>query len=143
MAIYHTLDDVRMRLPKPLQEIGPNTDPSDLQVRAWMDQVESLVESQLSARYELPITGSDAVGLIRSVCADLTAARVWRHRTVGTADPQPPRFADILEERAREIVKAIASGTLILSDQTQKPSPDRPLGTFPEEPLIRRDAPQW
>ncbi|MCS7225334.1 MAG: DUF1320 domain-containing protein [Armatimonadetes bacterium] len=143
MPVYHTLDDVQARLPGPMKEISPASDPSDTTVITWMDEVETYVLTELSARYPLPITGPESLRVLRSLCSDLTAARVWRHRTVGTSDPFPPRYADLLEQNAKKLLEALRDGTVRLPDHPQKTTPDRPIATLPDEPKVFSQETQW
>jgi len=140
MPRYHSLSDVQSRLPSSIATIDALTEPNTEQVTTWMDQVEAFVDGQLATRYQVPITGSQSVLIVRDICADLTAYRVWQFKAMGIDDPEFRNQAEVLRTRATEKLQAILEGTLILPDQPETST--MPSGTFPE-PIFERDKIQW
>lgn len=143
MAVYHTLDDVKSRLPRQIADITPSSEPDDQQVNQLMDEVESFVNAQLAGRYQLPVSGSQSLQIVKSICADLVAARVWRMKAAGVNDPTQLQYAEQLEKSAMERLKALADGTAQLPDQPEAIDSSTPSGTLPIEPIVKIDERQW
>ena len=141
MPRYHSLSDVQSRLPSSIATIDALTEPNTQQVTAWMDEVEAFVDGQLATCYQVPITGSQSILIVRDICADLTAYRVWQFKAMGIDDPEFRNQAEVLRQRAMEKLQAILDGTLILPDQPEAAS-TMPAGAFPE-PIFERDKIQW
>jgi hypothetical protein len=142
MPRYHSLSDVQSRLPSSIATIDALTEPNADQVTAWMDEVEAFVEGQLATRYQVPIVGSQSLLIVRDICADLTAYRVWQFKAMGIDDPEFRNQAEVLRQRAMEKLQALLEGKLILPDQPTTKSSSTPVGTFPE-PIFERDKVQW
>jgi phage gp36-like protein len=142
MPRYHSLSDVQSRLPSSIATIDAVSEPNTTQVTAWMDEVEAFVEGQLATRYQVPITGSQSLLIVRDICADLTAYRVWQFKAMGVDDPEFRNQAEVLRQRAMEKLQALLEGTMVLPDQAEAPSSSTPAGTFPE-PIFERDRVQW
>jgi len=142
MPRYHDLSDVQSRLPSSIATIDALSEPNAAQVISWMEEVEAFVEGQLATRYQVPITGSQSILIVRDICADLTAYRVWQFKAMGVDDAEFRNQAEVLRTRAMEKLKALLEGTMVLPDQPETQTGDRGLGTFPE-PIFERDRPQW
>jgi phage gp36-like protein len=142
MPRYHSLSDVQSRLPSSIATIDALTEPNADQVTAWMDETEAFVDGQLATRYQVPITGSQSLLIVRDICADLTAYRVWQFKAMGVDDPEFRNQAEVLRQRAMEKLQALLEGKLILPDQPTTKSSSTPVGTFPE-PIFERDRVQW
>ena len=142
MPRYHSLSDVQSRLPSSIATIDALSEPSAEQVEGWMDEVEAFIEGQLATRYQVPITGSQSLLIVRDICADLTAYRVWQFKAMGVDDPEFRNQAEVLRTRAMEKLTALLEGTMVLPDQPESSSSSTPSGTFPE-PIFERDRVQW
>jgi len=142
MPRYHNLSDVQSRLPSAIATIDALSEPSAEQVTAWMEEVEAFVEGQLATRYQVPITGSQSILIVRDICADLTAYRVWQFKAMGVDDAEFRNQAEVLRQRAMEKLQALLEGTMVLPDQPETQTGDRGLGTFPQ-PIFERDRTQW
>jgi phage gp36-like protein len=142
MPRYHSLSDVQSRLPSSIATIDALTEPNADQVTAWMDEVEAFVEGQLATRYQVPITGTQSILIVRDICTDLTTYRVWQFKSMGVDDPEFRNQAEVLRQRAMEKLQALLEGKLILPDQPTTKSSSTPVGTFPE-PIFERDRVQW
>jgi phage gp36-like protein len=142
MPRYHSLSDVQSRLPSSIATIDALTEPNADQVMAWMDETEAFVDGQLATRYQVPITGTQSLLIVRDICADLTAYRVWQFKAMGVDDPEFRNQAEVLRQRAMEKLQAILEGTMVLPDQPTTKSSSTPVGTFPEA-IFERDRVQW
>jgi len=142
MPRYHSLSDVQSRLPSSIATIDALTEPNADQVTAWMNETEAFVDGQLATRYQVPITGTQSLLIVRDICADLTAYRVWQFKAMGVDDPEFRNQAEVLRQRAMEKLQALLEGKLILPDQPTTKSSSTPVGTFPE-PIFERDRVQW
>ena len=142
MPRYHSLSDVQSRLPSSIATIDALTEPNADQVTAWMNETEAFVDGQLATRYQVPITGTQSLLIVRDICADLTAYRVWQFKAMGVDDPEFRNQAEVLRQRAMEKLQALLEGKLILPDQPTTKSSSTPVGTFPE-PIFERDKVQW
>jgi phage gp36-like protein len=142
MPRYHSLSDVQSRLPSSIATIDALTEPNADQVTAWMNETEAFVDGQLATRYQVPITGTQSLLIVRDICADLTAYRVWQFKAMGVDDPEFRNQAEVLRQRAMEKLQALLEGKLILPDQPTTKSSSTPVGTFPE-PIFERDRIQW
>ena len=142
MPRYHSIPDVQSRLPSSIATIDALTEPNADQVTAWMDETEAFVDGQLATRYQVPITGSQSLLIVRDICADLTAYRVWQFKAMGVDDPEFRNQAEVLRQRAMEKLQAILQGTMVLPDQPTTKSSSTPAGTFPA-PIFERDRVQW
>lgn len=140
---YITIDDVQSRLPSSIAEITPSSEPTDAQVSAWISEVEAFVDSVLSSRYQIPITGPQSLQVVKSICADLVAARVWRMKAAGVNDPTQLQYAEQLEKHALDKLNQIANGEANLPDQPETMDSSTPTGTLPFEAIIRLDETQW
>lgn len=74
---YATIDDVRSRIPAQLWAGVPDEQPSETDVRRWLEQLSGWVDSGLRWKYEVPITAADDLAVLTPIVADLAAARVW------------------------------------------------------------------
>ena len=142
MPRYHNLSDVQSRLPSSIATIDALSEPNSEQVEAWMEEVEAFVEGQLATRYQVPIVGSQSILIVRDICADLTAYRVWQFKAMGIDDAEFRNQAEVLRTRAMEKLQALLQGTMILPDQPEASSSATPTGTFPK-PIFERDRTQW
>jgi len=142
MPRYHTLSDVQSRLPSSIATIDAVSEPNASQVTAWMDEVEAFVEGQLAIRYQVPITGTQSILIVRDICADLTAYRVWQFKAMGIDDAEFRNQAEVLRTRAMEKLKSLLEGNMVLPDQPEVASATTPEGSFPEA-IFERDKVQW
>ncbi len=142
MPRYHTLSDVQSRLPSSIATIDAVSEPNASQVTAWMDEVEAFVEGQLAIRYQVPITGTQSILIVRDICADLTAYRVWQFKAMGIDDAEFRNQAEVLRTRAMEKLKSLLEGNMVLPDQPEVASAITPEGSFPEA-IFERDKVQW
>lgn len=142
MPKYHDLTDVQSRLPSQIAVINDASEPNTMQVLAWMDEVEAFVEGQISGRYQVPVTGTISLTIVRDICADLTAYRVWQFKAMGIDDPEFRNQAEVLKKRAEEKLQAILDGKLLLPDQPLAAS-DSPTGALPSSAIFELDRTQW
>jgi len=142
MPKYHDLTDVQSRLPSQIAVINDASEPNTMQVLAWMDEVEAFVEGQISGRYQVPVTGTVSLTIVRDICADLTAYRVWQFKAMGIDDPEFRNQAEVLKKRAEEKLQGILDGKLLLPDQPTAAS-DSPTGALPSSAIFELDRTQW
>ncbi|MCS7187449.1 MAG: DUF1320 family protein [Armatimonadota bacterium] len=143
MPRYITIDDVRSRLPSNIAEITMSSEPNISQVNGWIDEVEAEVDGILSTRYQTPITATQSLRIVKSICADIVAARVWRMKAAGINDEVQLRYADTLEKGARDRLNQLANGTMSLPDQPESIDSSTPSANLPFEPIIKMDEKQW
>lgn len=130
MASYHTIEDVRSLLNAQNIPLTPTSSPSEAEVQEWMEQVEGYVNARLKgAGISLPITDSDGLKVLKLICSNLTAARVFR-RVVRQRAPESRDYAAELEEQAEKLLQAIEKGILLIHEAS---SVDSPLGYFGED----------
>lgn len=130
MPIYHSIDDVRALLNQQNIPITPSSSPSTSEVGEWMEQVEGYVNGRLKgAGIPLPITDQNGLKVLRLICSNLTAARVFR-RVIKQRSPEGRDYAEELEEQAEKLLQEIEKGVLVIHETTK---PDQPLGFFGDE----------
>jgi hypothetical protein len=100
--LYATISDVQSRIPTQLCEIGPESQPAESDVRAWLEQLSRWVDSGLRWKYEVPITEEDDLAVLAPIVADLAAARVWS--VLAGSSEEYGKIGDRLERFAKDML---------------------------------------
>lgn len=94
---YATVEAVQQRVPMPLWEPTPASQPTLGVVSAWLDADSAFVDGALAWKYVVPVTSTDR-DLLSQIVADLTAARVWA--VLGSYSPDQPNPVRTFREGA-------------------------------------------
>ena len=103
-----------------------DTSVTDTDVDSFIDQASSLINSFVSSKYEIPVTGSGALLFLKMICIWLVKARVISILSVKTPLDKTKQDPDSqkLYEQAISLLKQIKAGTLKLSDAVPASSDD-------------------
>jgi len=138
---YCTVDNVQALIPLVhWNHDGTGADPSANDVLGYIENISATIDSRLAALYAIPITGATALEIVSSICARLTAIRVWAKAfTAHVGDAAVPKdWSDASKELDR-----LASGEAILEDagslalgSAQAPgAPNMTMRELREDPL--------
>ena len=111
---YCTVDNVQALIPlNHWNHDASGADPSAADVLGYIENISATIDSRLAALYPTPITGAIALEIVGSICARLTAIRVWAKAfTAHVGDAAVPKdWSD-----ARKELEDLASGAAVLSD---------------------------
>jgi len=131
--MYCSVADVQKLIPA--TEIWDSSDsaavPAIADVTDWITQLSNYIDSRLSRRYTVPITGDISLSALRSICARLVALRVWGTVFTGkTGVTDHPEFWDAAEKE----LTLYADGKANLSDAVplgQELTPGTPTTSLP------------
>lgn len=125
---------------------------TDVEVTAFIDQEEAIINATISNRYQVPITGTDAINVMKKITIDYVAYRVAKILNLKKDVPIPEKFVpQILNEGsafrlAKQRLEAIQSGKIVLNDALARSS-EQGVESFNAinniESLWTRDIKQW
>jgi hypothetical protein len=101
-----------------------NTPVTDTDVDRFIAEADAEINSVLAVRYATPITGTEALIIVRQLSIDLVAERVKNIIKVRTGEEvknQSGRSGDLAAE-ARKRLEALAKGTAKLTDAARSSS---------------------
>jgi len=138
---YCTVDNVQSLIPLGVwNHDAVGADPTSAEVETWITEVDREIDSVISARYSLPITGPESLELLCSISARLTATRIW-----GVAFTARTGDASIPEDwrQARKFLESLGSGAATLPDAeslggSTPGAPGSPIHSYP--PIERREG---
>jgi phage gp36-like protein len=125
---------------------------TEAEITEFISQEEAVINAMISNRYEIPVTGTEAVKVMKSISIAFVAYRVAKILNLKKEVPIPEKFVpQQLNEgaafvKAKAQLKAIQSGKIILKDAVAL-SLGQGVNSYNYEnsisPLWERDTPQW
>lgn len=122
------------------------------QVTEFISQEEAVINATISNRYETPITGTQALKVVKSITIAYVAYRVAKILNLKKDIPIPKGFVpQTLNEgsafvKARKQLEAIQSGKIVLNDAVAR-STEQGVKSYNSENSIssiwKRDTRQW
>ena len=99
---------------------GTSTKVTSTEVTAWIAQADAKINSYLGAKYEVPITGTEALLVVKNICVELVANRARRVLQVKTGQAETEQDTRGIRTDTQIIneLKEIAKGNIPLSDAT-------------------------
>lgn len=93
---------------------------TDTEVTEFIVQAEAYINSYISTRYEVPVSGSVSVLILKTVVILLVKARILSILSVKTPQDKTKQDPDgpSLIEQAKKMLEMIKKGTLPLTDAT-------------------------
>lgn len=95
---------------------------ADAEVTEFITQAESYVESRISCKYAVPITGTAPKSIIKTICTYLVADRISKIIKVKTNTATDQDTGNSLSEVAEEMLKQICEEDLKLIGETLQES---------------------
>jgi len=143
---YCTVDDVQALIPTTIWNKATATNPSAATVtNDYIPDIDAEIDAKLARRYQLPITGAEALKVVNGISSRMAAIRVWGIAFTGqTGNTTHPRDWD---EGGRKLLDAIAAEKADLSDaslvgESSASDPGAPamtMRTIAEDPLQDTD----
>ncbi|MGY5854064.1 MAG: phage protein Gp36 family protein [Candidatus Thorarchaeota archaeon] len=125
---------------------------TDTEVSSFIEQEEAVIDATISNRYEVPITGTSALKILKSVSIAFVAYRVAKILNLKKDVPIPEKFnPQVLNEgsafmKAKKTLSKIQSGGIVLNDAVAR-SLGQGIKSYNSEndigPLWERDTKQW
>lgn len=125
---------------------------TDTEVTGFISQEEAVINATISNRYETPITGTEALKVIKSISIAYVAYRVAKILNLKKDVPIPKEMIpQSLNEgsaffKARKQLEAIQSGKIVLNDAVAR-SAGQGIASYNATnsiaPLWERDTKQW
>lgn len=106
--------------------IGASTPITTTEAERFIEESDALIDSYLSRRYEVPITGSNSLKVVREISIMLTAHRIKEILRVKTGDSKADQDGrgNSLHSRAMNLLKDIVKRKLNLTDATAATADD-------------------
>ena len=102
--------------------------PTLAQVGRWIDEEEAKAEASVGMKYAVPITGTKALLMMRTIVIGLVAGRVKNTIAVKSgadaANQGKVSDGDAMIKRSLDMLKSIRDGDIILADATIRSSAD-------------------
>lgn len=91
---------------------------TDDDIDGFIDQADAFIDSSISSRYEVPVTGSSSLLVLQTISILLVKARVLSILSVKTPQDKTKQDPDgpTLRQQALDMLKAIKNGSLLLTD---------------------------
>lgn len=131
---------------------GSTTTVTETEVNSFIEQEEAFINAAIENRYEVPITGTEAVKILRGISIAFVAYRVAKILNLKKDVPIPEKFVpQMLNEgakykEAKQQLEFIQKGKVILSDATAR-SLGQGINSYNSENAIcqkwERDTKQW
>lgn len=129
---------------------------TDTEVTEFIEQEEAVINATVSNRYEVPVTGTEAVKILKNISVAYVAYRVAKILNLKKDIPLPEKFvsqtllANIQEgdkyKEAKRLLYDIRDGKIILKDATAL-STTQGVKSYNAEnaigPQWKRDTRQW
>lgn len=98
-----------------------STEPTLAAVQAWIEEADAKINSALAGRYVVPITGTEALLVVRSISLDMVRARVQDFLEVKTGQDNTSQGKGPAgpAETAAKLLKSISEGKMELRDATK------------------------
>ena len=116
---YATHSDVELEL-KGIT-LSSSTALKDSTVDGWCDEESAVIDSFLAGRCETPITGTQALKIVKFICIQLVRQRVREVLAVKVGDDRTDQADDAEDsyQRARNMLNQLRDGKLGLTDATE------------------------
>lgn len=95
---------------------------SSAEVSAFIVQSDAFIDSKVGLRYEVPITGTESLKILKTISIWLVADRVSKILRIKSNVPETETAEKSLRDMALEMLEDIAKGVVLLSDATVKSS---------------------
>lgn len=98
--------------------LSASTSVTDTEVDAWCDQESSLIDGLIQNRYDVPVTGTAALLILKAIVIMLVKARLISVLSVKTPIDSTKQDPDSqkLKDQAMKLLDLIAKGKLALVD---------------------------
>jgi hypothetical protein len=99
---------------------------TDTEVSDFIDQSSSLIDGIIASKYEVPVTGSMSLLVLKMICIWIVKARILSILSVKTPQDKTKQDPDgpTLLKQAMDMLKAIKKGDLALTDAIVASSDD-------------------
>jgi phage gp36-like protein len=99
---------------------------TDTEVDGFIDQASATIDGIIASKYEVPVTGSASLLVLKMICIWIVKARILSILSVKTPQDKTKQDPDgpTLLKQAMDMLKAIKKGDLILTDATASSSDD-------------------
>jgi hypothetical protein len=115
---YSALTDIQNEFKSVV--FSASSTPTSTAVQGFIAEADQYIDSRIGLRYQVPVTGSKSLIILKSISIGLVAGRVKEIQRVKTASPQlnqDSRDGDPAKE-AKERLGLIVEGLLLLPDAT-------------------------
>lgn len=119
-------------------------------VTRFIDEATAEIDTFLSSKYEIPVTGSNALLFLKKICIDLVSFRIVKIISIKKAVPQSKNaYQEILEgkfyDEAMDKLKMLAKGELVLPDAVALSSGSIRSYNVKNNttPVFKKDERQW
>lgn len=116
---YATYTDVQSEF-KQIDFTASNSVLSTTEVAEFITQEEALLDGEVSQIYEIPVTGSQSISMMKMMTILMVKARIVDILAVkvGTSSPEQGSSGDALRTRVEKMLEKIKKKTLLLPDAT-------------------------
>ena len=87
-----------------------------LEISDVIDQMDDLINARLNTYYEIPISGSKSLKIMKLLSQLLTSAEIWRRLHPANLSAGEQSLSAQWDSRAEKILKAIIDGDMQLED---------------------------
>lgn len=127
------------------------SDITEAEVTQFIVETDALINAHLAPRYETPITGAEALSIVKKISIDYVAFRVAKVLNLKKSVPLPGK--DIVQElnegvayqESKAILESLKTGTMELPDAVKKSLSG--LSSYQStnsiEPVFERGVDQW
>ena len=114
-------------------------------VAEWTVQESAVIDSYLSERYVIPVTGTNSLSVLKKIAILLTSHRVKMALQVKSIDPASQDQLPDDYERAIAMLNDLAKGVTILPDAPLTTTSNETLKVYYEAnpPIFDKDKVQW
>jgi len=90
---------------------------TDTEVSNWIDEESAILDSLLRARYNIPLTGTNSLEVLKKVCAFIVAGRVDVILNQSTGiNAEKIQYSETLWDQGKMLWKGIKDNTIVLDD---------------------------
>ena len=94
-----------------------STQPTSTELSTMITEASAEIDARLAVKYTTPITGTNALVVVRSICVQLLKGRVNEIRGIKTGGDDDKDYTDP-SKLARDMLDKLASGKMKLTDAT-------------------------
>ena len=144
ITAYCTAADIASRL-KGVEEFTTTTSPKLADVEAFIATASALIDSRVSGKYEIPVTGEGSLEVLRAVCVNLVLAEVEDIAFQGLSRISDGSHRIDRRKIGGDLLESIASGKMSLPDAAAKTAHDFANSNVEagREFTIKKDEVQW
>ena len=133
-------------------DFSESTSLSESQVTEMIEQESAVIDQYLSAKYETPVTDSEALKVCKKICVDLVVHRVAKVLEIdGDTDAPDPNMYQSSRgaafKNSRQMLRDFASGALPLNGASIKTGKTEKVHISPSSSeqarVFKKDEVQW